>query len=142
MKVVRWNPRVNRMRYFNEFDRFLDRQLNWQPTNYFGFAVDVTENDEGFVVKASLPGINPEDVEITFEENVLTIKGETIEEEEKEEENYHIRERRSGNFGRSIRFPVDVNAEDVEATYTNGVLTLDIPKVEEVKPKRIEVKVS
>jgi len=145
MKIVRWNPNVNRMRYFNEFDRFLDRQVNWpnwQNTNYFGFAVDVVENEDGFVVKASLPGINPEDVAITFEENVLTIKGETIEEEEKEEENYHIRERRSGSFGRSIRFPVDVNAEAVEATYTSGVLTIDVPKVEEVKPKRVEVKVS
>ena len=141
MKIVRWNPQVNRMRYFNEFERFLERQMD-QSVREFGLAVDVAENEEGFVVKASVPGINPDDVEITFEDNVLTIKGEITEEEEKEEENYHIRERRSGSFGRCIRFPVEVNAEAVEATYTNGVLTLNIPKVEEVKPKRIEVKVS
>jgi HSP20 family protein len=141
MKIVRWNPQVNRMRYFNEFERFLERQMD-QSAREFGLAVDVAENEEGFVVKASVPGINPDDVEITFEDNVLTIKGEITEEEEKEEENYHIRERRSGSFGRCIRFPVEVNAEAVEATYTNGVLTLNIPKVEEVKPKRIEVKVS
>ena len=142
MKIVRWNPNVNRMRYFNEFERLLDRQIGWQPANDFGFAVDVIENEDGFSVKASLPGINPDDVEITIEDNVLTIKGEVAEEKEKEEENYHIRERRSGSFGRSLRFPIDVNAEAVEATYTNGVLTLNVPKVEEVKPKRIEVKVS
>jgi len=141
MKIVRWNPQVNRMRYFNEFERFLERQMD-QSAREFGLAVDVAENEEGFVVRASVPGINPDDVEITFEDNVLTIKGEITEEEEKEEENYHIRERRSGSFGRCIRFPVEVNAEAVEATYTNGVLTLNIPKVEEVKPKRIEVKVS
>ena len=145
MKVVRWYPSVNRMRYFNEFERFLDRQIEWprwQTAQNLGLAVDVAENEEGFVVKASVPGINPDDVEITFEDNILTIKGEIAEEEEKEEENYHIRERRSGSFGRCIRFPVDVNAEAVEATYTNGVLSLNVPKVEEVKPKRIEVKVS
>jgi HSP20 family protein len=144
VKIVRLNPRVNRMRYFNEFDRYLDRQMDWprrQPAN-FGLAVDVLENEDGFVVKASMPGINPDDVNITFEDNVLSIKGEIVEEEEKEEENYHIHERRSGSFGRRMRFPVDVNAEAVEATYTNGVLTLEVPKVEEVKPKRIEVKVS
>ena len=144
MRIVRWNPRVNRMRSFNEFDRFMDRQMDW-PRRYsslFGFEVDVIENDDSFVVKASVPGINPDDVEITFEDNMLTIKGEILEEEDKEEENYHIRERRSGKFGRSFRFPVDVNADAVEATYANGVLTLNVPKVEEVKPKRIEVKVS
>jgi HSP20 family protein len=144
MKIVRWNSRVNPVRYFNEFERFLDTQkewTNWQPVRNFGLAVDVVENEDGFIVKASVPGINPEDVEITFEDNVLTIKGEIVEEEEKEEENYHIRERRSGHFARSLRFPVDVNAEEVEATYSNGVLALNIPKVEEVKPKRIEVKV-
>lgn len=144
MRIVRWNPRVNRMRHFNEFGRFMDQSFDW-PQRYSSLLdlnVDVIENDDHFVVKASVPGINPEDVEISFEENVLTIKGEILEEEEKEEENYHIRERRCGKFGRSFRFPVDVDAETVEATYVNGVLTLNVPKVEEVKPKRIEVKVS
>jgi len=144
MKIVRWNPYVNRMRYFNEFDRSRGRKidwLRWQSEN-LGLAVDVSENEDGYVVKASMPGINPEDAEITFEDNVLKIKGEFSAEDEKEDENYHIRERRTGSFGRSIRFPVDVDAEAVEATYTNGVLTLTVPKVEEVKPKRIAVKVS
>ena len=141
MKIVRWNPQINRMRYFNEFERSLEMP-RWAPAGNLGLPLDVTENEDGFVVKASVPGTNPDDVEITFEEDVLTIKGEVAEESEVEEVNYHLRERRSGSFGRSIRFPVDVDAEAVEATYENGVLTLNIPKVEEVKPKRIEIKVS
>ena len=140
MKIVRWNPQINRMRYFNEFERYLDRQID--TTGYRGLPLDVVENEEGYVVKASVPGINPDDVEITIEEDVLSIKGEFTKDSEAEEETYLIRERRAGGFGRSIRFPVEVNVEAVEATYENGVLTLNVPKVEEVKPKRVAIKVS
>jgi HSP20 family protein len=128
---------MNRMRYFNEFERMMERQNAFR-----GLPLDVTENDEGYVVKASVAGINPEEVEITIEDNVLTIKGDYAKESETEEENFVMRERYAGRFGRSIRFPVDVNVEAVEANYEHGVLTLDVPKVEEVKPKRVEVKVS
>jgi HSP20 family protein len=140
MKIVRWNPQINRMRYFNEFERYLDRQMD--TTGYRGLPLDVVENEEGYVVKASVPGISPDDVEITIEENVLSIKGEFSKDSETEEETYLIRERRAGGFGRSIRFPVEVNVEAVDATYENGVLTLNVPKVEEVKPKRVAIKVS
>ena len=74
MKIVRWNPQINRMRHFNEFERYLDRQM--ETTGYRGLPLDVVENEEGYVVKASVPGISPDDVEITIEENVLSIKGE------------------------------------------------------------------
>lgn len=140
MKIVRWNPQVNRMHRFNEFERFLGGQMN-MPV-YRGLPLDVVESEDGFIVNASVPGINPDDVEITIEEDVLSIKGEVSNESESDEETYLIRERRSGSFGRSIRFPVEVDAEAVEATYENGVLTLNVPKVEEVKPKRVEIKVS
>ena len=140
MKIVRWNPQINRRRYFNEFERYLERQMD--APGYRGLSLDVAESEDGYVVKASVPGINPDDVEITIEEDVLTIKGEVAKDSETEEETYLIRERRAGGFGRSIRFPVEVNAEAVGATYENGVLTLNVPKVEEVKPKRVEIKVS
>ena len=140
MKIVRWNPQINHMRYFNEFERYLERQID--APGYRGLPLDVAESEEGYVVKASVPGINPDDVEITIEEDVLTIKGDYVNDSETEEETYLIRERRVGGFGRSIRFPVEVNAEAVGATYENGVLTLNVPKVEEVKPKRVEIKVS
>ena len=142
MKVVRWNPGFS-MRWLNEFDRYADQQLqrpNWYADTKMGLAVDVSESDEGYVVKASVPGINVEDVEIVFEDDVLTIKGEIQEEKAEEEEKFHIRERWFGAFGRRLRFPTNVDAEAIEATYENGVLTLNVPKVEEEKPKRIEVK--
>ena len=142
MKVVRWNPGFT-MRWLNEFDRYVDRQLerpDWYADTKTGLAVDVSENDESYVVKASVPGINVEDVEITFEDDVLTIKGEIQEEKEEEAEKFHIRERWFGTFGRRLRFPTNVDAEAIEATYENGVLTLNVPKVEEEQPKRIEVK--
>jgi HSP20 family protein len=127
---------MNRMRYYNEFDR----QGGWRNM-VRGLPLDVTENEDGYVVKATVAGINPEDVDITIEENVLTIKGEYTQESESEEENYLMRERCTGNFGRSIRFPMDVNADAIDASYEHGVLTLDVPKVEEVKPKRVAIKV-
>ena len=93
-----------------------------------------------FTVKASLPGISPDDLNVTLEDNVLTIQGEVKEDETIEESNYHIRERRTGSFSRSVRFPVPVESDKVEAEFENGVLTLSIPKAEAVKPKRIAVK--
>ena len=136
MRMVRWNPQINHMRTFNEFERFVGRQA------YRGLPLDVTESEDGYVVVASVAGINPDDVEITVEDNILSIKGEFSEDSETEEKSYLVRERRTGSFGRSIRFPVDVDAEAVDAAYENGVLTLNVPKVEEVKPKRVEIKVS
>lgn len=142
MKVVRWNPGYT-MRWLNEFDRYVDRQLerpHWHADRNMGLAVDVSENENSYVVKASIPGINVEDVEITFDDDVLTIKGEIQDDNEQEEENFHIRERWFGTFGRRLRFPTNVDADAIEATYENGVLTLNVPKVEEEQPKRIEVK--
>ncbi|MFN2105288.1 MAG: Hsp20/alpha crystallin family protein [Candidatus Promineifilaceae bacterium] len=144
MKLVRWNPNMS-MRWLNDFDRYVDRQLerpSWAANSEQSLAVDVSENDEGYVVKASVPGINPEEVKITFDDDVLTIKGEIVNESEEEEENFHIRERWYGSFGRSLRFPTNVDADAIEATYENGVLTLIVPKIEEEQPKRIEVKVA
>jgi len=92
------------------------------------------------VVKASVPGINPDDLEITFTDGTLTIKGETREEKNVEETHYHMRERRFGRFSRSISLPTNLDADKIEASYDTGVLTLRLPKAEEMKPKRIEVK--
>jgi HSP20 family protein len=123
-------------------DRWMDTPLNalstWQPTAW-DLALDVVETDEDFVVKASLPGINPEDLEITYNNNLLTIKGEVKEEKDVEEQRYHLRERRYGSFSRSISLPSSVKADAIEASYEAGVLTLHLPKAEEAKPKRIPV---
>ena len=114
--------------------------LSYSEDRPWALALDVAENEDNFVVKASLAGIDPDDLDITLTDNVLTIKGEIKEEKEKEEGVYHLRERRYGMFQRSIALPVPVNAEKIDAVYKDGVLTLTIPKVEEIKPKKISVK--
>jgi HSP20 family protein len=104
-------------------------------------ALDMYETDDNLVVEASLPNIGPDDVDISIVGNSLTIKGETEREEEKEEKGkYYFRERRYGAFQRTVSLPVEVNADEAEATFENGVLKLSLPKVEETKPKRITVK--
>ncbi|HEY3344232.1 MAG TPA: Hsp20/alpha crystallin family protein, partial [Anaerolineaceae bacterium] len=92
------------------------------------------------VVKASLPGINPDDLDITYTNNTLTIRGETREEKEESEKRYHIRERRFGTFTRSVYLPTQIDASKIQAEYDAGILTLSLPKTEEVKPKRIPVR--
>ncbi|MBW7959224.1 MAG: Hsp20/alpha crystallin family protein [Anaerolineae bacterium] len=151
-KLIRWNPMRDTTDLFNEFDRFFETPLyrgrmglplrTDDVVGSWSLALDVAEKDDNFLVKASLPGIDPEDLNVTLEDNVLTVQGEVKKDETIEEESYHIRERRFGSFSRSLRFPVPVNAAKIEAEYENGVLTLTVPKAEEVKPKRIEIKVA
>ena len=145
-KIIRWNPYREMMILRNAMDRLvdsdnLDISARLQPRNW-GLALDVSENEDAFLVEASLPGFNPEDLQITYDSNVLTIKAEVKEEEEKKDEQrrYYLRERRYGNFCRSLSLPSTIDADAIEAGFKDGVLTLTLPKVEEAKPKRIEVK--
>jgi len=91
-------------------------------------------------VHASIPGVKPEDIDISVTGDVLTIKGETVEEKEEKEGNYHLRERRYGAFQRAVSLPTLVRADKASAEFENGVLKLTLPKVEEVKPKSIKIK--
>ena len=100
-------------------------------------ALDLSETAEGFLVEAALPGLRPEDLDITVENNVLTIKGQLRQENEDRKRNYHRIERRFGSFQRTIGLPSTVKADAIQASLTNGVLRLEIPKAEEVKPRRI-----
>lgn len=141
--LTRWDPFREMMAIRNTMDRMFDNALtgspsNWQPMNW-DLALDVSESQDEFIVKASLPGIDPEDLEITFTNNTLTIKGETREENEEEGERYHLRERRYGTFSRSITLPAGIEGDKIDARYENGVLKLHLPKVEEVKPKKISI---
>jgi HSP20 family protein len=104
-------------------------------------ALDLSESAEGYLVEVQVPGVRPEDVQITVENNVLTIKGELRQESEDKKRNYHRLERRYGSFQRTIALPSTVKADAIQASLTNGVLRLDIPKAEEVKPRRINVNV-
>lgn len=140
-KVVRWTP-MNPVNLMNEFDRLFERPFTRTSSPAWNVALDVAEKDDNYVIKATVPGISPDDMDIVLEDDVLTLKGEIKSDEEIEEAQYHVRERRYGSFSRSIRFPTAVNSEAVEATYTNGILTLTVPKAEAVKPKRITINAS
>ncbi|MBN1147201.1 MAG: Hsp20/alpha crystallin family protein [Anaerolineales bacterium] len=143
--LIRWNPYREMSILRNAMDRLVDsdqfEMLSGQPRNW-GLALDVSENEDEFVVKASLPGVKPEDIEITYDKQILTIKGEIKQESEEEDENrrYYVRERRYGNFCRSLSLPAAIKADAIEAAYEAGVLSLSLPKTEEAKPKRIQVK--
>lgn len=101
--------------------------------------LDVVEREDSYLVRASVPGIDPNNLEITYLEHTLTIKGETQVEESKENERYHMRERRFGRFLRSISLLDPVAQDKIEASYENGVLELHLPKAEEARPRRISV---
>ncbi|HTP01042.1 MAG TPA: Hsp20/alpha crystallin family protein [Anaerolineales bacterium] len=103
-------------------------------------AVDMYQTDDDIVVKVAVPGIKPEDVQISITGDLLTIKGETKEETDNEEKSYHIRERRWGSFERTISLPTDVNSDKAQAEFENGVLKVTLPKSEIAKPKTITVK--
>jgi HSP20 family protein len=104
------------------------------------FPVDLLETDEDVVVKASLPGVKPDDVHISVTEDTLTIKGEASSETEEKKANYYRQERHFGAFQRTFTLPVRVEAEKAEATFEHGVLNLRLPKAQDVRPKTIEVK--
>mgnify|MGYP003702519901 CR=1 FL=1 len=143
MTMLRWNPVRSLVspswdvdRFFNQFEHEdRNEDATWRP------AVDVAENEAGYLVNAELAGLNKEDVKISFENNVLTLSGEKkLEQHEENKDNYYRVERAYGKFERSFRLPEGVNAEAIKASFKNGVLTVDIPKSEKAKPKEIEIK--
>ena len=135
-EMLSWNRAMERM-----FDNLYGNgELNFGESMNLSMALDVVENDEEFVVKADVAGINPDDNEITYTDNNLTVKAEVIDErEEGEEGRYHLRERRYGTFSRTISMPGSVDVDHIQAETENGVLKIHLPKKEEVKPRRIEI---
>lgn len=107
-----------------------------------GLALDVEESQEAYIVRANLPGVSLDDISVNIHEDVLTIAGETASEDRSEDSRLLIRERRSGKFSRSLRFPNVVNGEAIEANFDDGVLSITLPKAEHVKPRQIPVTVS
>ena len=124
------------------FDRGFSRPwrlLTWENGQGF-FPVDLYETDDEVVVTASLPGVKPEEVQISVTGDTLTVKGETKDEHEEKQPSYYRKERRCGAFQRSLTLPVAVDADQADATFEQGVLSLRLPKVAEVRPKTIAVK--
>lgn len=127
----------------NEVNRMFEgfgAPFAWGEANAYAPAMDVRESDDAFVVEADVPGMKKEDVQIEVADNVLTIKGERKDEQEESRRNFHRVERQFGSFLRSVSVPGGFDASRVSAKFENGVLTVTLPKPEERKPRRIEVK--
>src|SRR5690606_2008662 len=115
--------------------RTFSENLVWSP------AINVREDGEQVTVEAELPGVRPDDVDISVENGMLTISGEKRAEQEKKEANWHVVERRYGRFERSFTLARSVDVENIHATFDDGVLRITLPKREEAKPRRIRVDV-
>ena len=106
-------------------------------------AMDIAERADGFTIQVDLPGVRPEDVELNFEQNVLTVRGtkpSVLDSKTEEEYRLHARERVSGTFERALRLPNQVDAERIEAAFVNGVLTVTVPKAQAAMSRRIEIR--
>lgn len=134
-------PRTLRDEMDRLFDSFFgmtpapsERGAVWSP------AVNVREDDNNFYIEAELPGMSKEDIDLEIEQNSLVIKGDRKFEKKEEGENYHFVERSYGSFYRSFTLPSNVNGEAISAEYKDGVLQVTVPKKEEVKPKKVDIK--
>ncbi len=142
--LTRWDPFQEMLNLRRTVDRLFDnvgQEREWAQSPLWGLAIDMVENKDDFIVKASVPGIDPNDIDISYADDTLTIKGEIKSDNEVKESQYHLRERRYGSFARSITLPTKIKGDAIEASYQNGVINLRLPKAEEVKPKRISIKV-
>jgi len=145
--LTRWEPGREMMTLREAMDRLFDDAFT-RPfsltreggSNWSSLAIDMYQTDNDVVVKAAMPGIKADEVQINITGDILTIKGETKHEEEKKEKAWHMREHRWGAFERSVMLPTTVNADKANADFENGILTITLPKSEEVKPKTITVK--
>jgi HSP20 family protein len=136
MSLVRWSPFFEP---FEEFEKMLD--LPTRASRAFVPAVDVYETKDAVMIESPLAGVDPNDVEITVDNNILTIKGETSKTSEVEEKDYYRKEVRSGSFYRQVALPSNVEGEKTEASFEKGMLKISIPKKEEIKAKAIKVNV-
>ena len=142
--MTRWEPFRDLARLQDEVNRLFDtggglyragESMGWTP------ACDIYEDEEALVLKFELAGVDPKDVDVRFENGVLTVKGERKLEQEEKRENYHRVERSYGTFTRSFSLPGSLDAERIKAETKHGVLTITLPKKAEAKPRAIQVKV-
>jgi HSP20 family protein len=140
-RIMLWGDQLPDIRLLDDrFDRLIerafgrDRRSSWTP------AMDVSETDEQIVVTVELPGMRAEDVEVSVEESTLTVGGSREFSSEVEQERYHRIERRYGAFSRAVTLPPQVDTSKVDARFSDGVLRIEIPKVEKAEPTKITLK--
>lgn len=140
--LIRWEPAREMMTLREAMDRLFDDAFT-RPLGMFGGdtgpAIDMYQTDDQVVIKAAIPGFKAEDVQINVTGEVLSLRGEVRQTEEKEEKAWQMREQRYGSFERSVMLPAPVNTEKAKAEFEDGILTITLPKVEEARPKTIAV---
>jgi len=137
--LVRFDPFRDIGAVRDEMDRVFGRAFGERLARTWTPALDVLETTNEIILKAEVPGLKAEDIEVEFDDNVLTISGERAFEETSEDGSYHRVERAYGTFSRSVTLPRGIKANDVSADVTDGVLTVKVPKADEVKPRKISV---
>ena len=143
MSINIWSPWDDMMSLREAMNQLVEESVV-RPGQHGGFrgnlALDMFEDADNVEVTATLPGMSPDDVQITVQGDVLVIKGEHKQEQERKQGSYHLRERRVGTFYRAVQLPTLVQAEKATAEFRNGVLYLTLPKAEQMKPKAIAVR--
>ena len=144
MTVFRWNPFSEMSLLQNQMNRLFDSALHGWPedangTTHWSPAADIYETADEFVVTLDLPGVDPKMVDLSVENNVLTIRGQRQFDEKQSKDSFHRIERSYGAFARSFTLSTFVDADKIRASYKNGVLNITLPKAETVKPKRIQI---
>lgn len=146
MTLVKWTP--NPLSIFDEMNRMVRNVFNddWNLPVYrdsiWNPAVDVKENEGSFVLTADIPGLTKKDVKISINNRVLNLHGERKEEKKNEDGKFYYRERHIGSFSRSFQLPETVNEDGIQASFRNGVLSIELPKLEESLPKDLEIKIN
>jgi len=151
--MIRWNPRneVEVNDPFETLEQMADEM--WRVWPFSGTrrsssepllrpAMDVVENDKEVILRLDLPGLKPENVNVSIDDHTLTVSGQFGDTIEREGDRYHYRERRTGSFERSVRLPNTIDTENVDATFEHGVLNITLPKLPQAQPKQISVKPS
>ena len=145
--LTRWEPAREMMTLREAMDRLFDdaftrpfSMMRDGGSNWSSPAIDMYQTENDIVVKAAMPGIKADEVQINVTGDILTIKGEVKHDEETNDKSWHIREQRWGAFERSVRLPTGVVADKAKADFDNGILIITLPKSEEMKPKTINVK--
>lgn len=147
-KLTRWEPAREMITLREAMDRLFDdaftrpfsllREGGWSGVS--APAIDMFQTDNEVVVKATIPGFKADQVQINLTGDVLTLKGDVKQEDERTDQAWHIREHRFGAFERSVALPTTVKTDKAEAVFENGILTITLPKADEVKPKTINIK--
>ena len=147
MRSLSTRPIQDLFSIHNEMNRLFDNwyrparyraegeNLDWMPV------VDILEANEHVEIRAEIPGLSEKDVQVSVTDDVLTLKGEKTQKSEENDQKYHRVERSYGRFQRSFTLPANLNPEDIKAKFTNGVLTVSIPKAKEVQPKEVQISV-